>query len=137
MTLEQYYRKYRRKGWLAHRAIHAARTLVEWDKHEGMDVKLDIEPDDIVDMDDLKGDCFNPKYVDHISPNRLKRQEKEFEQRVYDEGVWGIVARVKCEHCGKWHVAASVWGFVGSDVEGSGYDIDIMSEALDEMRGTT
>jgi hypothetical protein len=72
--------------------------------------------------------------VDHISPERLKRQEKEFEQLVYDEGVWGIVGRVKCKCCGTWHVAASVWGFVGPDVEGSGYDIDIMAEALAELK---
>jgi hypothetical protein len=136
MTLEQYYREYRRKGWLAKWAIYAARTLVEWDQHEGKDVKLDIEPDCDADMANLKGDCFDPRCVDHISPERLKQQEKEFEQLVNDEGVWGIVARVRCACCGRWHVAASVWGFIGSEVEDSECAIDIMDEALDEIRRT-
>lgn len=133
MTLEQYYREYRSKGCLARWAILSARTRVEWDKHEGEDVKLDIEPDDTWDMDNLKGDCFDPRWINHITPERLKQEEKAFEQRVYDEGVWGMVGRAKCKCCGEWHVADSVWGFVGDDWENSGYDIDIMRETLAEI----
>lgn len=133
MTLEQYYREYRRKGWQAKWAIRAARTMVEWDKHEDVDVKLEVHADDICNMDDLKGDIFNPDRVDHLTPERLKREEKEFEQQVYNEGVWGIVTKVRCKCCGEWHTADSVWGFVGDQWMDSGYDIDVKAEALDQI----
>ena len=83
-----------------------------------------------VSMDDLKGDCYNPKVCD-INPNRLKREEREFEERVAREGVWGYRAEVWDGT--DWIETDSIYGFVGNDFNESCYDDDLMESALDRL----
>src|SRR6478735_242436 len=66
------------------------------------------------DMKDLKSDCFNIAVNSDINPQELSRQEKEFENKVLTQGVYGYVLE-------KWNSAPSkgyeqidgCWGFVG------------------------
>ena len=129
--LERIYRKERARGVLAKWAIMHARTMVRWNELDEDCVRLRVEWDGHCSIDDLKGDCFNPKYVDHISADRLKREEKEFEERVALEGVFGIIGEYLCPCCGEWANADSCWGFVGDDWQGSGYDHDVMLTAVE------
>jgi hypothetical protein len=71
--------------------------------------------DSHADMDSLKGDCFNTKVNSDIDPEKLREEEKHFEEFVEREGVFGYVL----EH---WNPAVGVgyehvdscWGFVGA-----------------------
>ena len=70
-----------------------------------------VVQDDDWDIEDMKGDCFNPKYVYHLSAEELKEQEREYDEMLYTEGVWGCIIEEKCEHCGVWSNTDSCWGF--------------------------
>lgn len=85
--------------------------------------------DECFDIENLKGDCYNPTANPDIEPDELKRQEQEFEDRVYSDGVYGYeVQRWNPEiDCG-WEHVDSIYGFVGNDFEGSGYDIDLLGQ---------
>lgn len=68
------------------------------------------DPD--VDMENLKGDCYNPDVNPDI-PN-LKEQEREFERTVEREGVFGYVLERWNPSPGiGWEHIDSCWGFVG------------------------
>jgi hypothetical protein len=70
--------------------------------------------DESYSMEDLKGDCYNPEVNPDIDPNTLENEERQFEQRVNQEGVFGYVLE-------QWNSAPGVgyehldscWGFVG------------------------
>lgn len=93
-----------------------------------------IEVDDTdYDMDNLKGDCFTPKHNPGIDPAELAQQEKDFEQQVYNDGVYGyIVERWNPATDAGWEHVDSIWGFVGNSFFGSGYDTDLMSQLESE-----
>lgn len=114
-------------------AKYTAETLSKWEEAEDNNlVKFEVVPDEMgYSLDDLAGDCFNPKANPDINPQTLKKQEKEFIERVNREGVNGIVG--KYWNGEEWEVADSVWGFVGDDWENSGYDIDVKASTLDEL----
>lgn len=97
-------------------------------------VRIVEHPDEILRMDDLKGDCFNPDVNSNINPNRLEREESEFEARVRDNGVWGYVAEYWDGT--EWCDADSIWGFVGNDFIGSCYDDELMESALAALSGS-
>jgi hypothetical protein len=94
-------------------------------------VRIVAMPDHICGMDDLKGDSFNPDVNDDINPNRLAREEREFEELVASEGVWGF--RADYWNGVEWIETDSVWGFVGDDFIGSNYDDDLIESALDGL----
>ena len=102
----------------------------EWETGEPR-VRIVAMPDNCLQMDDLKGDCFNPHVNSDINPNRLAREEREFEDRVYREGVWGF--RAEYWNGEEWIETDSIWGFVGDDFIGSGYDDDLVESALDSL----
>ena len=81
-------------------------------------------------MEDLKGDCYDPGINKDVSPEKLKEQEIEFERRVSDEGVHGIVSEYWDGT--EWCHADSCYGFVGGDWKGSGYDDDARASAVAE-----
>lgn len=116
-------------------ALRSARRLVDittrWDAAvaEGL-VRLTVHPDYDADIEDLAGDAYNPIANPEIQPHILTRQYKEFADRVNREGVWGIQSEHKCQCCGQWVKDDAVWGFVGDDWEGSGYDLDLKAVAL-------
>ena len=92
-------------------------------------IRLSIIYDDFWNMDDLKGDCYNPDVNHDINPNVLKKQEKEFEDRVSSEGCTGLIAEYWDGT--QWQEVYSCFGFVGDDWENSGYDDDAMQSAID------
>lgn len=126
------YAQLRRKGYPAINAISRARTVTEFESRD--DVRLQIIPDELCSMDDLKGDMFSPTVNTDIPRSRLEREEEEFEQRVKDDGVYGIVGEYKCPCCDIWVQADSCWGFVGDDWKESGYDADIMAATMDASK---
>lgn len=95
-----------------------------------MDDEIVIEQvaDSHFDMENLKGDCYNPEVNHDIPKDRLAREEAAFEARVEAEGVWGIVGYVKDGN--NLDMVDSCFGFVGRDFLGSGYDVDIANAVL-------
>jgi hypothetical protein len=112
-------------------AIYQEKVNRLWDEYEDDRVRLLIQPDNDADLEFLEGDCFNPE-VNKINPETLKRQEKEFIDKINRDGVWGIVSEVKCLCCGEWTQADSCWGFVGDDWKESGCDLDVKAAALEK-----
>jgi hypothetical protein len=127
------YKQYRRNGYTAENALREARVRVKWAELEDDKVRLQILPDEMCDIDNLKGDTFNPKANPDVPVSRLEREEREFEGRVNSDGVWGIMGEYKCPCCGQWITADSVWGFVGDDWKNSGYDSDVMYSTMIEL----
>ena len=92
---------------------------------------IEIE-DDIYDMVDLKGDCFNPEVNKDISEKALKLQELHFEIKVYEVGVFGYALE-------KWDPAIdrgwghinSCFGFIGRYEDENHY---IVGEFLDIIK---
>jgi len=70
--------------------------------------------DELISIDDLKGDSFDPELVTHLSKEELLQQEREFENLVDREGVFGYALEVwnPSVDCGWTHVD-SCFGFVG------------------------
>ena len=72
-------------------------------------------PDCDVDLDNLKGDTYNPKVNTDIDSIELKRQEREFEDLVSREGVFGYaLERWNPEPGIGYEHVDSCFGFVGS-----------------------
>jgi hypothetical protein len=73
-------------------------------------------PDHHYDIEDLKGDTYNPSTNPDFHPEELLRQEKAFEDLVYHEGVYGYelqtISEVR-EGEYNWGHEDSCWGFVG------------------------
>lgn len=113
------------------------RSLAIREVFEGLEslglVRLDIRPDDTADMEDLKGDCYNPDVNPDISPSRLAREEKEFEDTVNRDGVYGLIGEYRTDEGEEWNHADSCWGFVGEGYKDSGYDTDIMSATISAL----
>ena len=99
------------------------------DDNSGELVRLLICPDDSMDWDDLKGDCYDPDLHPDIKPEILKKQEEEEIERVNREGVYGVKGEFFDGE--GWIETDDCWGFVGDDWKESGYDIDIMRSAID------
>ncbi len=89
--------------------------------HESKDGKYRIveheDPD--MDIENLKGDIYNPKHIVEMhGPEKtieeLEQDEREFEELVNREGVFGYVLEVWNAEpgCG-WEHVYSCWGFVG------------------------
>lgn len=139
------YQRERANGFQAQWALSNARTRMEWDKHEVAEyssgepidpkrgnVRLRVVPDETCSLEDLEGDCFNPKANPDIPASQLQRDREEFIAKVNREGVWGIVGEYFDGEA--WQHADSCFGFVGDDWRHSGYDTDIMRATLDAAR---
>jgi len=87
-------------------------TKIIWQK----DVFRIIErPDELYRIEDLKGDCFDPSIHDDIDVEELKKQELSFENKVFNEGVFGYVLEKWNPEVDKgWETIESCWGFVGA-----------------------
>jgi len=96
------YKRERARGFPAKWALSNARTRMEWDKHEVAEyssgapidpkrghVRLRVVPDEMCSLEDLEGDCFNPKANPDIPASRLERDRKEFIEKVNADGVCG------------------------------------------------
>lgn len=102
-------------------------------------VRLVIEWDDSGDPTDF--DCcnygnvsdpdFDNEYHQRGCTGLCKHQQAE-QDRANRDGMTGIVGQYLTN--GKWIHADSVWGFIGDDWKDSGYDLDIMSETINQFR---
>ena len=112
--------------WENAKAEHAF-TLLGEDR-----VRIRCVADDCADIDDLKGDCYDPRVNPDVQASRLAREEKEFEARCERDGVWGLVAEYCDPRTGAWEHADSCWGFVGEDAFASGYAYEAMASAVEK-----
>lgn len=139
-TIARLYRQERQKQWecatmhrftygttMAKAAFDRAKTHAAFTARD--DVRICFPPDETSDLEDLKGDTFNPSANPDIPRTRLVREEREFEEKVEREGVVGIVGEYFDGE--DWRHADSVWGFVGEeDARDSGYMEDVMEETM-------
>jgi hypothetical protein len=87
-------------------------------------------------ISDLLGDCYNPVACPDIAPAELKRQEKNERARIHRQGVWGFVLECRKSSADNWGAAFadrldSLWGNIGADFIGSGYDQEFLVTALE------
>ena len=72
------------------------------------------ERDDDYDIEDLKGDSYDPIVNSDIDPEKLRREEIAFEQAVKRYGVYFLVLEVWNPAIGKgWELVDSCGGVVG------------------------
>lgn len=95
-------------------------------------VRFQIKPDEYSTVEDLEGDMFNPRVNPDIAPEKLAEERNDFIDRINRDGIFGIIGEYKINS--GWEVADSCWGFVGNDYEGSGYDDDIKTTTIDQLR---
>lgn len=70
--------------------------------------------DEGADLENLMGDCFNPKANPDIDPEKLAEDEKHFLDLVNREGVFGYVLEKWNPETGKgFEHVDSCFGFVG------------------------
>lgn len=94
--------------------------------------------DQCADIENLKGDVYNPKWNTEISPETLKREEREFEAQVETQGVYGyILERWDPRPDEGWTHVDSCWGFVGQyDSNSSIYNHYIVAEMIETYKTT-
>ena len=100
--------------------------------HEDGKVRILVLPDEHADYDNLTGDMFDPKHNPGVDPEQLALDEKNFQERLNRDGVWGIVGEYYNGET--WECADSCWGFVGDDVKTSGYLEDIRDATIKAYR---
>jgi hypothetical protein len=114
-------------------ALSTARTKLAWEAADGaiLDeweaersddppyagcVRLVLRPDSDCDPTDFDGS---------------ERDLKEARERANRDGCCGVEAQFW--DGAEWQAVDSVWGFIGSDWRGSGYDVDLMNAALEAL----
>ncbi len=121
------YGVYRGLGWTAHEALWAARVKVAFrDEAEQGRVRLMYPIDDDYDYSFL--DTWS-----ELSPRRIERIKKDLAARIEKHGLYGIAGQRSCPSCGEWLTVDSCYGFIGDELVGSPYVIDIMSNTLDAL----
>ena len=90
------------------------------------------DPD--VDLDNLFGDTYNPACHPDIPREQIERERREEIVRANRMGVVGIVGAYSLSAEAPYMQADSVWGFIGDDWKGSGYDADIRAATVDALR---
>ena len=85
--------------------------------------------DDTASFEDLAGDCFNPEVNEGIPAEQLKREEVNFKTRIRRAGKWAYQSQMWTGR--DWVVSDTIGGFVGWDFMGSGYELQVMQEALE------
>ena len=88
--------------------------------------------DKFYDLENLKGDCFNPEANPDINADSLRADEIAFENLVNDEGVFGYELEKWDGEVGKgWTSIDGCWGFVGSYSETNDhYIVGAMKRAI-------
>lgn len=92
-------------------------------------IRLKEEPDHDWSMEDMKGDCFKPECNPDLSPEELKKQERDFEGEILGYGVVGLIAQYKARH--GWVDCASCWGIRWVDKDSSDFS-DLLQDAMSD-----
>jgi hypothetical protein len=145
--LVRLYQRERANGFQARWALANARTRLEWEQYEVAEyssgvpidpkrgnVRLRLVPDEMCSLEDLEGDCFNPKVNPDVFASRLQHDREDFIAKVNRDGVWGVIGEYFDGE--QWRHADSCFGFVSDDWKNSGYDTDVMRATLDEAQHT-
>jgi len=101
--------------------VEAARVL-------GM-FRVVLVEDETYSFEDLCGDMYNPEANPDVDVTVLARQKRAYRARVNRDGVYGSLAQVRNTPTGLWVTVESIWGFVGEDFIGSGYESDFIENA--------
>lgn len=82
------------------------------------------------DLADLKGDSYSIEANPDLSPEQIKKEEREFEALVETEGVYGyILERWNATPGVGYEVLDSCWGFVGKyDENDEKFNHDIVEQ---------
>jgi len=97
-------------------------------------IMLEKSEDEFYRYEDLAGDIFNPEINTSIEPKVLQRQERNFKERIRRQKVWGAITHYWTGRSWESFVGIddnSIFGFVGNDLIGSGYEIQLLEAALD------
>jgi hypothetical protein len=99
-------------------------------------VRLAMHDDPTFTFADLCGDCYSPEVNPDIPAEQLAKEKAAFRRRVNREGVHGVCVEVRENPQSEWgqvggNVVDSIWGFVGLDFIGSGYEMDLINTAAD------
>lgn len=87
--------------------------------YENIGYRIIEKHDTDYDMENLKGDTYNPEVNSDIPSGQIEREEREFEDLVSREGVFGYVLEKWNPEVGKgWEQIDSCWGFVGQYTPG-------------------
>jgi len=85
---------------------------------------LEVPMEDI-DIDELKGDCFKKEFCPELSEVELFREERDFESKVFNEGVYGYVLEKWDGSIGQgWTYIDSCFGFIGKHSDENHYIVD-------------
>ena len=98
---------------------------------------LEVEDWDVVDLEMLKGDSYNPKVNPDIDPKILAQEERDFELLVEVAGVYGYVLEKWSPEVGEgWMHVESCYGFIGEyNKEVDIYNHYIVDEFLKQIEG--
>lgn len=91
--------------------------------------RIVLVEDDHFNFEDLCGDCYNPEANPDIEVTTLARQKRAFRARVNSQGVYGAVLQVRAMPTAEWINIESLWGLVGMDFVGSGYEGEFVHQA--------
>lgn len=83
--------------------------------------------DEHISIDDLEGDTYKPELHPHLPAEQVKKEQRAFRRRIHEEGVYGAGIAIE----GQPKYESFVWGFVGEDAIGSGYDTTLLSMMKD------
>jgi hypothetical protein len=106
-------------------------NVIIMDKTKGYRILEVLDTD--FDIENLKGDCFNPFVNNDRSIAQLRIEEVQFENKVRDEGVYGyILERWSPQFDTGWEHVDSCFGFVGNYETEKHYIVD---EYIQQMMG--
>lgn len=97
--------------------------------HELGMFRIVLVEDDNYNFEDLCGDCYKPEACPEIEVTTLARQKRAFRARVKSQGVYGAVLQVRATPTAEWINIESLWGLVGMDFVGSGYEAEFVHTA--------
>lgn len=100
-------------------ARRRAAALHVWEAMERADlVKLELEPDDCVDIEDLEGDSYNVELNKDSVPGgerTILAQQKRFREKVEQDGVATIVGYYRLHEDDEWNRGGCIGGMAGYD----------------------
>lgn len=99
------YKQLRKKGYRASEALRLAKSeLAIYRAEINETFRFRFEPDESFDDSWVSQDCFDNKY------------RQDIRDQIDRDGVWGVIAEVRCLACKAWKEVDSLWGLIGTDI---------------------